>query len=243
MPLAKRKVSFSPAEDEIGSSSPAKKTRAYHKKPIVETAAAGRPKRVRPDSKSGNVTVTVRNSTTPASSRPSTSSSSKKATTLTTAKRGRERPAAASHPKVTPAALPAKKKRGRPSATVSAKNSTVDSPAKKRGRPSLKKAVNQDATKPDEVEEEEEAELGISRDPHVSKGDYDVANYGKEDLEDPRSYWLMKAEPETRFEKGVDVRFSIDDLAKAEEPEPWDGKLCPISFLYRGLFVYSCSFC
>lgn len=39
------------------------------------------------------------------------------------------------------------------------------------------------------------------------------------------SYWLMKAEPESRFEKGVDVKFSIDDLKAAREPEPWDGKL------------------
>lgn len=38
-----------------------------------------------------------------------------------------------------------------------------------------------------------------------------------------RSYWLMKAEPESRLEKGVDVKFSIDDLAAAKEPEPWDG--------------------
>lgn len=36
-------------------------------------------------------------------------------------------------------------------------------------------------------------------------------------------YWLMKAEPESRIEKGKDVKFSIDDLAAASEPEPWDG--------------------
>lgn len=42
-----------------------------------------------------------------------------------------------------------------------------------------------------------------------------------------RSYWLMKAEPESRLEKGVDVKFSIDDLAAAETPEPWDGKIFP----------------
>lgn len=42
-----------------------------------------------------------------------------------------------------------------------------------------------------------------------------------------RSYWLMKAEPESRMEKGVDVKFSIDDLAAADEPEPWDGKFLP----------------
>ncbi|KAJ4859285.1 EVE domain-containing protein [Trichoderma breve] len=36
-------------------------------------------------------------------------------------------------------------------------------------------------------------------------------------------YWLMKAEPETRFENGIDVRFSIDDLRAKEKPEGWDG--------------------
>ena len=41
-----------------------------------------------------------------------------------------------------------------------------------------------------------------------------------------KSYWLMKAEPESRFEKGVDVKFSIDDLREAGKPEAWDGKLC-----------------
>lgn len=34
----------------------------------------------------------------------------------------------------------------------------------------------------------------------------------------------MKAEPESRFEKGKDIKFSIDDLAAKTEPEPWDGK-------------------
>ena len=45
-----------------------------------------------------------------------------------------------------------------------------------------------------------------------------------EDEDDDRSYWLMKAEPESRLEKGVDVKFSIDDLRAASEPEPWDGR-------------------
>ncbi|KAL2266819.1 hypothetical protein VTJ83DRAFT_6171 [Remersonia thermophila] len=42
-------------------------------------------------------------------------------------------------------------------------------------------------------------------------------------LGEERNYWLMKAEPESRFENGVDVKFSIDDLAAKTEPEPWDG--------------------
>ena len=36
------------------------------------------------------------------------------------------------------------------------------------------------------------------------------------------NYWLIKAEPESRFENGVDVRFSIDDLAALEE-DCWNG--------------------
>ena len=46
-----------------------------------------------------------------------------------------------------------------------------------------------------------------------------------ESTENGRSYWLMKAEPDSRLEKGVDVKFSIDDLAARSEPEPWDGEL------------------
>jgi predicted RNA-binding protein with PUA-like domain len=33
----------------------------------------------------------------------------------------------------------------------------------------------------------------------------------------------MKAEPESRLERGHDVKFSIDDLAARTDPEPWDG--------------------
>lgn len=44
-----------------------------------------------------------------------------------------------------------------------------------------------------------------------------------EDDSDGPSYWLMKAEPESRIEKGKDVKFSIDDLKNATEPEAWDG--------------------
>jgi len=39
----------------------------------------------------------------------------------------------------------------------------------------------------------------------------------------------MKAEPESRLEKGHDIKFSIDDLAAKAEPEPWDGKSTSIN--------------
>jgi hypothetical protein len=42
---------------------------------------------------------------------------------------------------------------------------------------------------------------------------------------DGQWYWLMKAEPESRFENGIDVRFSIDDLRACTEPEGWDGNV------------------
>jgi len=38
-----------------------------------------------------------------------------------------------------------------------------------------------------------------------------------------QQYWLLKAEPETRLERGHDISFSIDDLAAKAVPEPWDG--------------------
>jgi hypothetical protein len=50
------------------------------------------------------------------------------------------------------------------------------------------------------------------------------ASVGVAATEEDRTYWLLKAEPESRFENGVDVKFSIDDLAARTEPEPWDGK-------------------
>lgn len=36
-------------------------------------------------------------------------------------------------------------------------------------------------------------------------------------------------EPESRMEKGKDVKFSIDDLKKASEPEGWDGTFFHLS--------------
>lgn len=38
-----------------------------------------------------------------------------------------------------------------------------------------------------------------------------------------RHFWVMKAEPDSRIEKGKDVKFSIDDLQACTEPEPWSG--------------------
>ncbi|KAH7408524.1 PUA-like domain-containing protein [Phaeosphaeria sp. MPI-PUGE-AT-0046c] len=36
-------------------------------------------------------------------------------------------------------------------------------------------------------------------------------------------FWLLKAEPLPRYENGVNVAFSVDDLAACTKPEPWSG--------------------
>ncbi|KAK0612140.1 PUA-like domain-containing protein [Immersiella caudata] len=59
----------------------------------------------------------------------------------------------------------------------------------------------------------------------LSKSSAKAAATNEENAEDngEKTYWLLKAEPESRIENGVDVKFSIDDLAAKKEPEPWDG--------------------
>ena len=53
------------------------------------------------------------------------------------------------------------------------------------------------------------------------------------------NYWLMKAEPESRIEKGKDVKFSIDDLRAAAEPEGWDGTPSSLKIvLIIGVLIY-----
>ena len=80
------------------------------------------------------------------------------------------------------------------------------------GRPRkypVQNGANASATKSESVEAQDESE--------------------EEEENSDRSYWLMKAEPESRMEKGVDVKFSIDDLRATTEPEPWNGGLMQLS--------------
>lgn len=82
------------------------------------------------------------------------------------------------------------------------------------------------AAKPKAPKKSEEEDVGSAR--GVSE-DPDVESIPARNPEVERHegewYWLMKAEPEPRFENGIDVSFSIDDLRAREVPEPWDGKL------------------
>eukprot|EP00794_Sanderia_malayensis_P004595 gene4595-5198_t len=47
---------------------------------------------------------------------------------------------------------------------------------------------------------------------------------GKGEMNEVPCYWLMKAEPESRIENGVDVKFGIDDLMQEPmQTAHWDG--------------------
>ncbi|XP_015393201.1 thymocyte nuclear protein 1 isoform X1 [Panthera pardus] len=53
------------------------------------------------------------------------------------------------------------------------------------------------------------------------------------------SYWLMKSEAESRLEKGVDVKFSIEDLkAQPKQTACWDG-VRNYQWVRRKVVVYS----
>lgn len=82
---------------------------------------------------------------------------------------------------------------------------------------------------------DEEAPAAVSKGRHQAnisvklsaKEGQAVEAYSDDEAEDDNegpSYWLMKAEPGSRVEKGEDVKFSIDDLKAASTPEGWDGK-------------------
>lgn len=103
--------------------------------------------------------------------------------------------------------------------SAKAADGTTDAPrrvAKTEAAPKGGKAAKAKAAKPKETQARD-----ASEDPDV---DSIPARNPEVERHEGEWYWLMKAEPESRFENGVDVRFSIDDLRAREVPEPWDGE-------------------
>lgn len=85
-----------------------------------------------------------------------------------------------------------------------------------------KKQTNSKNTKAkdEDTEKSDKKQRAASEDPDVD----DIPTVNPEaPRHDGEWYWLMKAEPETRYENGIDVRFSIDDLRAKKKPEGWDG--------------------
>lgn len=102
-----------------------------------------------------------------------------------------------------------KKSAKKPKTKPDAKNASEKTPKTKK----VDKAIKKDPThKPKAKESSETPDVDSipTRNPNAPRHDGEW-------------YWLMKAEPETRMENGIDVRFSIDDLRAKEKPEGWDG--------------------
>ncbi|KAJ0421639.1 PUA-like domain-containing protein [Aspergillus carlsbadensis] len=152
--------------------------------------------------------ASVANETTTPSKRVVTGTASTPETPATGEKRGRGRPR--KYPVGSRPAPPEGPKRGRgrppkdPAAKATPKPKTLASSSRGRGRP--RKNTTQTSVSASTPKTKA----------FTAKADNAADNSGP-------SYWLMKAEPESRLEKGVDVKFSINDLRDAKEPEPWDG--------------------
>lgn len=169
--------------------------------------------------------------------------------TATPAKRGRGRPRkvqAAPEPVAETATDATPKKRGRPrKVTFESEPVTVkstDEPPKNRGRPrkvaAKAESVTEKAPNAASVRKrgrprklKAEAEPVAEEDSAHSDIEVDVPEQdgGVETKDSDIQYWLMKAEPNSRMEKGHDVKFSIDDLMAKTEPEAWDGRSCSMS--------------
>jgi len=103
---------------------------------------------------------------------------------------------------------------------------TVGSVVAESGSKSAAKSKKEPKSKQkNSVTKANEASAGITRavseDPDIK---YLPDRNPEVERHDGEWYWLMKAEPESRLENGIDVKFSIDDLRQRSEPEPWDGK-------------------
>ncbi|KAF2148726.1 DUF55-domain-containing protein [Myriangium duriaei CBS 260.36] len=136
----------------------------------------------------------------------------------------------------------AKKRRGRPpksaAATDGAEDDEVEVAAleptgasKGTGRGKSKGKGKAKAPAEEEVDHDDVVEEVAEED--VAEEEVEADEDGAEGAEpksggEAKKFWLMKAEPETRMEttasgEQVDVKFTIDDLAARDEPEPWDG--------------------
>ncbi|KPM37549.1 hypothetical protein AK830_g9028 [Neonectria ditissima] len=93
-------------------------------------------------------------------------------------------------------------------------------PTKKPTKKPAKAARNSDSEEADDPTSAPGPSAPVSEDVDVDSIPTENPNAPKHDGE---WYWLMKAEPETRLENGIDVRFSIDDLRAKKKPEGWDG--------------------
>jgi hypothetical protein len=130
-----------------------------------------------------------------------------------------------------PAIAPTPKPKGRPKSNTTKATTAVGtgkSADKPKGKPKTTKA-------------EEKAAAPKMADEELNGLTANESGWDAVDKDEGKQYWLMKAEPDSRVENGVDVKFSIDDLMNAKVPEGWDGK-DPIYLreFYRLLTIHRC---
>ncbi|KAI9690590.1 MAG: hypothetical protein M1820_009985 [Bogoriella megaspora] len=115
-------------------------------------------------------------------------------------------------------------RRGRPPKSQQEAPKKVKPEPKKRSALALTEADTEDDAEAETAEPPAKRQRG--RAPKSKQAQEEVQDASDQDddlVDEGPSYWLMKAEPESRIEKGVDVKFSIDDLQAVDEPEPWNG--------------------
>lgn len=208
-----------------------------------ETHASGHPKRSSMGEPTYNAAAAKKSSAKPEVTGPSSSK-----TTVPAATRGRgraQKDATAQTEEEHPPAIAMKsprkptgrsRKSGQTTEKATPSPNLVDTPPPaKRSRPQSMKtngAAAPSATEPVDKSKGRTKNTKAKGKPVASKAktleklDGLTANKsdGDEAEEDEgKQYWLMKAEPNSRLENGVDVKFSIDDLMNAKEPEGWDG--------------------
>ncbi|XP_037123922.1 thymocyte nuclear protein 1 [Syngnathus acus] len=72
--------------------------------------------------------------------------------------------------------------------------------------------------------DEDAKEVGSSPKPSLKRKASSSAETSEGPSADQYCRWLMKSEPESRFEKGIDVKFGIEDLkALPDQTSCWDG--------------------
>ncbi|KAM0407471.1 hypothetical protein ACHAPD_012140 [Fusarium lateritium] len=149
------------------------------------------------------------------------------------ASKSQPEPEAAPATKTAPTKKPAKQQDNEPKPTTKQRQDAKESPKPKKStkkqedepKPSPKQQKpDAEALKPKKPAKKQESNQSRSR---ASSEDPDIDSIPTTNPDAPKHdgqwYWLMKAEPETRIENGVDVKFSIDDLRAKTEPEGWDG--------------------
>ncbi|KAJ8116492.1 hypothetical protein OPT61_g2099 [Boeremia exigua] len=103
---------------------------------------------------------------------------------------------------------PTRRKRTREEDTKEDARSDSQPPSKKSARSAPESKSVEAATKPSRM----------NAPPATSSDESNRDADGNQEI-----FWLLKAEPLPRYENGVNVAFSIDDLAACTKPEPWGG--------------------